>query len=54
MLDFSEIRKVIKELKNDNNLIITKPDKGNGCVLINKSDYLGKMILLGIQLNLIF
>ena len=43
LLDFSEIRKVIKDLKNDNNLIITKPDKGNGCVLLNKSDYLGKM-----------
>ena len=43
LLDFSEIRKVIEELKNVNNLIITKPDKGNDCVLMNKSDYLGKM-----------
>ena len=43
LFDFSEIRKVMQELKNDNNLIITKPDKGNGCVLMNKSDYLGKM-----------
>ena len=30
LLDFSEIRKIVRELKNYNNLIISKPDKGNG------------------------
>ena len=42
-MDTSEIRSIVKSLKNDNNLIITKPDKGNGCVLMNKTDYLQKM-----------
>ena len=35
--------KIVKEFKNENSLIISKMDKGNGCVLMNKSDYLGKM-----------
>ena len=52
LLDFYEIRKIIRELKNDSNIIITKPDKENGCVISKKSDYLEKsMILLVIQLN---
>ena len=32
LLDFSEIRNIVKELKNHNNLIISKPDKEIGCV----------------------
>ena len=28
-LDFSEVRYIVKELKNDNTLIISKPDEGN-------------------------
>ena len=43
LLDSSEIRNIVKELKNDNSLIISKPDKRNCCVLMNKSDYLDKM-----------
>ena len=43
LLDFSEKRKIIRELKKDNNLIVTKPEKGNGCVLMNKSEYLEKI-----------
>ena len=55
LLDFYEIRKINRELKNDSNIIITKPDKENGCVIINESDYLEKsMILLVIQLSLKF
>ena len=30
ILDMSEIRKVIENLKKDENIIISKPDKGNG------------------------
>ena len=33
----------LKELSRDKNVIITKPDKGNGVVLLNKSSYLEKM-----------
>ena len=42
LLYFSEIRKIVRELKYDNNLIISKPDQGYECVLMNKSDYLEK------------
>ena len=30
-------------LRNDNSIIITRPDKGNGVVIINRLDYLNKM-----------
>ena len=43
LLNLSEIRKVVQDLKNDSSLIISKPDKGNGCVIMNRSDYLEKM-----------
>ena len=43
LLDFSEKKKIIRELKKDNNLIVTKPEEGNGCVLMNKSEYLEKI-----------
>ncbi len=32
----------LKNLKKDTNIIITKPDKGNGVVILNKSDYIKK------------
>ena len=35
-------RAINRLLKNDN-IIITKPDKGSGVVLLNKSDYVDKM-----------
>ena len=43
LLDVSEIRKIIRNLKNDENIIISKPDKGSGCVILNKSDYVDKI-----------
>ena len=43
IVDMSEIRQVVKNLKNDENIIISKPDKGNGCVILNKCDYLHKI-----------
>ena len=34
---------IINNLKNDNNIFIMKPDKGNGVVIIDRSDYYKKM-----------
>ena len=36
----------LTDLRKDDNIIITKPDKGNGVVIVNKLDYLNKMKLL--------
>ena len=33
----------LKELKNDKEIIVTKPDKGNGIVILDRTDYLNKM-----------
>ena len=35
----------LTDLRRDDSIIITKPDKGNGVVIINKLDYLNKMKL---------
>ena len=35
----SKIVKIIKNLLNVNSLVILKPDKGWGCVILNKTDY---------------
>ena len=37
LFDVSEIRKIIKNLKNDEYIIISKLDKGNGCVILEKN-----------------
>ena len=34
---------LLKELKKDKSIIITRPDKGRGVVVIDKSDYISKM-----------
>ena len=36
-------RSILKQLSSDKNIIVTKPDKGTGVVILNKSDYLRKM-----------
>lgn len=36
----------LTDLRKEDSIIITKPDKGNGVVIINKLDYLNKMELL--------
>jgi hypothetical protein len=36
-------RHLLKKLKEDTSIIITRPDKGRGIVLLNKTDYLSKM-----------
>ena len=36
----------LTDLRKDDSIIITKPDKGNGVVIVNKLDYLNKMKLL--------
>ena len=34
----------LRELRTSKNIIITRPDKGNGTVLMNKVDYISKMM----------
>ncbi|XP_046860954.1 uncharacterized protein LOC124454192 [Xenia sp. Carnegie-2017] len=34
---------ILNNLKNDRTILITKPDKGNGIVILNKDDYTKKM-----------
>ena len=49
--DFSKQRHILSkeewealtDLRKDDSIIITKPDKGNGVVIINKLDYLNKI-----------
>ena len=52
--DFSKQKKILSkdewntltDLCSDDSIIITKPDKGNGIVIVSKLDYLNKMKLL--------
>ena len=39
----SEHIQALKDLRNNNDVIVTKPGKGNGIVLLNKEDYVKKM-----------
>jgi len=49
--DFSKHRRilskeewtVLNDLRKDDSMIITKPDKGNGIVIVKKPDYLNKI-----------
>ena len=34
---------MLKSLKKDHDIVITKPDKGNGVVILNRNDYVDKM-----------
>ena len=38
-----DIGKSVKNLRNQHDLVITKPDKGSGAVIMNKTDYITKM-----------
>ena len=38
-----ECFRAIKKLRKNDDIIITKPDKGSGVVLLNKSDYVDKI-----------
>ena len=38
-----ECLSAIKSLRSNNNILITKPDKGSGMVILNKTDYIKKM-----------
>ena len=38
-----ELMEVHNSLRNDNSIIVTKPDKGNGVVVLNRTDYVSKM-----------
>ena len=37
------MKKVISNLKKDDSVIILKPDKSKGCVVLDKTDYINKM-----------
>ena len=45
-LNLKQNRRVIKLLRNNNNLVISKPDKGAGVVLLDHADYVNKMSLI--------
>ena len=38
--------RVIKLLRNNNNLVISKPDKGAGVVLLDHDNYVNKMLMI--------
>ena len=42
-LDAKEIRKTVRLLKQNKAIVITKPDKGSGTVVLDHSDYVRKM-----------
>jgi hypothetical protein len=39
-------RNTLKKLKEDNSIIITRPDKGRGIVLMDRHDYVNKMLVI--------
>jgi hypothetical protein len=41
--EHQQYRSLLKQLKDDPSIIITRPDKGRGAVLMNKNEYLLKM-----------
>ena len=51
-IDFSDFRmhkecfQAYKSIRNNKEIVISKPDKGSGIVILNKSDYLSKMDLV--------
>ena len=40
---YKEINNALRTLSNDETILITKPDKGRGVVIMNKSEYINKM-----------
>ena len=34
---------ILKKLSEDNSIVVTRPDKGNGVVIMNRTDYVSKM-----------
>jgi len=39
----------LNDLRSDDSIIITKPDKGNGVVIVNKVDYQSEKVTLSDQ-----
>ena len=46
MVNTSEMSAVIRDIKNNEKIVLAKPDKGSGIVVLDKTDYLGKMNLI--------
>ena len=45
------LQRAIKQLKRLNNIVVTKPDKGTGVVIMNKSDYVNLLSQASVNLN---
>ena len=43
---FCELKTCLRNLASDTSIIVTKPDKGKGVVLMNKCDYVRKMLTI--------
>ena len=52
-INTKEIVNTINTIKKSNKIVLAKPDKGSGIVLLDKTEYLGKMNeIIMIQQNL--
>ena len=43
-VEVKSFARILKNLKKNNDILITKPDKGSGVVILNKVDYITKML----------
>ena len=41
-----EHRECLRTLRNNKHIVITRPDKGTGVVIMNRADYVKKMELI--------
>ena len=46
LANFREHVHISKQLRNNKDIIITKPDKGSGVVILNRTDYINKMSVI--------
>ena len=44
MLDTNKMSDVIKSIKKNDKIVLAKPDKGSGIVVLDKTEYLRKML----------
>ena len=40
----SDERNALSSLSNDDSIVVTKPDKGNGVVILDRTEYVSKML----------
>lgn len=46
IIEQNQYHQLLKQLRKDKSIVVTRPDKGCGVVLLNKDDYLAKMKLI--------